>query len=156
MTQPPPPTLLYLMKQVELAVRARLDEITRPSGLTALQYTALTVLERHPDLTAAQALEQIRKTGRGKETLNIVYVVDPATGKLVDDLRLGAIVLADPDKKLTDLDDRQLVSLLATATRDEVIKAFEKYDRVALPVTNADGHMLGIITIDDEVATLLA
>jgi DNA-binding MarR family transcriptional regulator len=48
-----PPTLLYLMKQVELAVRARLDELVRPAGLTALQYTALTVLERHPDLTSA-------------------------------------------------------------------------------------------------------
>lgn len=52
--QPEPPTLLYLIKQVELAVRAGLDEVTRPEGLTALQYTALTVLERHPDLTAAQ------------------------------------------------------------------------------------------------------
>src|SRR5689334_2997554 len=46
-------TLLYLMKQVELAVRAELDDLTRPFGLTALQYTALTVLEQHPDLTAA-------------------------------------------------------------------------------------------------------
>src|SRR5450631_774009 len=50
----PPPTLLYVVKQVELAVRARLDEILRPVGLTVLQYTALTVLERHPDLTSAQ------------------------------------------------------------------------------------------------------
>ena len=48
-----PPTLLYLMKQVELAVRAGLDDLTRPFDLTALQYTALTVLERHSDLTAA-------------------------------------------------------------------------------------------------------
>ena len=53
MPDPAPPTLLYLMKQVELAVRAELDDLTRPVGLTALQYTALTVLERHPDLTAA-------------------------------------------------------------------------------------------------------
>jgi DNA-binding MarR family transcriptional regulator len=47
------PTLLYVMKQVELAVRSRLDELVRPAGLTALQYTALTVLERHPDLTSS-------------------------------------------------------------------------------------------------------
>lgn len=50
----PEPLLMYLIKQVELAVRARLDEIIRPSGLTALQYTALSVLERHPDLSTAQ------------------------------------------------------------------------------------------------------
>ena len=48
------PTLLYLMKEVELAIRARLDDMVRPAGLTALQYTAMTVLERHPDLTASR------------------------------------------------------------------------------------------------------
>jgi len=46
--------LLYLVKQVELAARARLDDIFRPIGLTALQYTALTVLERHDDMSSAQ------------------------------------------------------------------------------------------------------
>lgn len=47
-------TLLYLIKQVELAVRSQLDEAARAQGLTALQYTALTVLERHPELTSAE------------------------------------------------------------------------------------------------------
>lgn len=46
--------LLYLIKQVELAIRWRLDEMLRPAGLTALQYSVLTVLERHPNLTSAQ------------------------------------------------------------------------------------------------------
>jgi DNA-binding MarR family transcriptional regulator len=46
--------LLYLVKQVELAIRARLDDIFRPIGLTALQYTALTVLERHDNMSSAQ------------------------------------------------------------------------------------------------------
>jgi DNA-binding MarR family transcriptional regulator len=53
-TEAPQPTLLYVIKQVELAVRSRLDDMLRPAGLSALQYTALTVLERHPDLTSAQ------------------------------------------------------------------------------------------------------
>jgi DNA-binding MarR family transcriptional regulator len=48
------PMLLYLVKQVELAVRSHLDDLLRPAGLTALQYTALTVLERHSDLSSAQ------------------------------------------------------------------------------------------------------
>ena len=48
------PMLLYLVKQVELAIRAHLDALLRPAGLTALQYTALTVLERHPDISSAQ------------------------------------------------------------------------------------------------------
>ncbi|MBV9379585.1 MAG: MarR family transcriptional regulator [Streptosporangiaceae bacterium] len=50
----PEPMLLYLVKQVELAIRSHLDDLLRPIGLTPLQYTALTVLERHPDLSSAQ------------------------------------------------------------------------------------------------------
>ena len=46
-------TLLYLIKQVELAVRAELDRVAGAHDLTAVQYTALTVLERHPDMTSA-------------------------------------------------------------------------------------------------------
>lgn len=47
------PTLLYLIKQLELAVRSRLDEMLRPASITPLQYTALTVLERRSDLSTA-------------------------------------------------------------------------------------------------------
>ena len=53
-TESASPLLIYMVKQVELAVRARLDEIVRPAGLTALQYTALSVLERHTDMSSAQ------------------------------------------------------------------------------------------------------
>ena len=48
------PLLLYAVKQVELAVRAHLDELLKPAGVTALQYTALSVLERRGRLSAAQ------------------------------------------------------------------------------------------------------
>ncbi|MYS86277.1 MarR family winged helix-turn-helix transcriptional regulator [Embleya scabrispora] len=48
------PLLLYAVKQVELAVRAHLDELLRPAGITALQYTALTVLDRRDGLTSAE------------------------------------------------------------------------------------------------------
>src|SRR5918992_5587823 len=46
-------TLLYLIKQVELAVRQALDDVVATADLTTLQYTALTVLERHPGITSA-------------------------------------------------------------------------------------------------------
>lgn len=50
----PGPSLLYAVKQVELGVRAQLDEIVRPAGVTALQYTALSVLARRDGLTSAE------------------------------------------------------------------------------------------------------
>jgi len=107
------------------------------------EYVAL-----HPDMTAAEALQHIRQTGRGKETLNVLYIVD-GQGKLLEDLRLGSLVLADPAIKVSDIDDPPLVWVRATDDREEVLKIFEKYDRVALPVTDAEKNMLGIITVDD-------
>jgi DNA-binding MarR family transcriptional regulator len=47
-------SLLYLIKRTELAVRARLEELLKPAGITALQYTALTVLQRRDGISAAQ------------------------------------------------------------------------------------------------------
>jgi DNA-binding MarR family transcriptional regulator len=47
-------TLLYLIKQVELAVRQELDDVVATADLTTLQYTALTVLQRHPGITSAE------------------------------------------------------------------------------------------------------
>lgn len=46
-------SLLYLVKQVELAIRGHLDELLKPAGVTALQYTALTVLRHRDSLTSA-------------------------------------------------------------------------------------------------------
>jgi DNA-binding MarR family transcriptional regulator len=46
--------LLYLVKQVEQAIRAHLDDLFRPLGLTTAQYTALSVLERRDGLTSAE------------------------------------------------------------------------------------------------------
>lgn len=48
------PRLLYLVKQLEAAIRARLDVALRPRCITVTQYTALTVLAQHPDMSSAQ------------------------------------------------------------------------------------------------------
>lgn len=107
-----------------------------------------------PTMTASEALDYIRKKGRGSETLNVIYVVDEK-GRLLNDIKLATLVMAAPATKVQDLEDGQLYSLPATSDREEVVNAFKKYDRVALPVTDSQGVMLGIITVDDvlDVAT---
>lgn len=101
-----------------------------------------------PDWTVAQTMTYLRQHGTDRETLNVIYVTDEK-GKLLDDLRLSTLVLADPETKIDALNDRVLYSIPAMADREEVVAAFEKYDRVALPVTDSQGAMLGIITVDD-------
>lgn len=107
------------------------------------EYAAVT-----SDMTAAQALEHIRSTGRGKETLNIVYILDKQ-GRLLEDVRLGSLVMARPDLLAVHIDDRPLVTIGPNDNVDELVNIFEKYDRVALPVIDETGVMLGIVTVDD-------
>jgi magnesium transporter len=115
---------------------------------TAGRYMTPDYLSVRPEMTAAQALDCIRQNAKKSETLNVVYVTDDR-GFLLDDLRLATIVLARPDQPIRELNDRHLVSIPATAPREQVVAAFEKYDRVALPVTDSQGVLVGIITVDD-------
>src|SRR3954447_25991998 len=137
--------LLETLSPAELKVARQL--LGYPEG-TAGRYMTPEYVALPPDMTAREALEQVRRTGRGKETLSILYVVDK-DGKLLEDLRLGALVLADPATKVELIEDRPLVTVPATATGQDVVAAFERYDRNALPVIDGEGHMLGIITVDD-------
>lgn len=137
--------LLQVLSPTELqAVR---DLLGYPPG-TAGRYMTPQYVAIPTDMTAGEALAFIRQHGQGKETLNVVYLVDDK-GILRKDARLERIVLADPGVKVSDADQRPLVAVQATDDLEEVVKIFEKYDRVALPVIDAQGHMLGIITIDD-------
>ena len=101
-----------------------------------------------PDITAREALERIRKTGRGKETLAIIYIINEK-GKLLEDLRLGSLVLAEPETMIGDIEDRPVGVDPGDDERRGRGRAFERYDRVALPVVDNDGIMLGIVTHDD-------
>jgi magnesium transporter len=78
----------------------------------------------------------------------VIYVTDEK-GRLLDDVRLQSLVLAPPDKPIAEIEDRQLLSIPATADISEVVQTFEKYDRVVLPVTDSGGVLVGIITVDD-------
>ena len=101
-----------------------------------------------PSFTVQQALEHIRKFGRDSETLNVIYVVDNQW-KLLDDIRIKEIILASPEQSVAELCDNRVVSLGAYDDQEVAVKLFQDHDRVALPVTDTDGTLVGIVTVDD-------
>ena len=100
------------------------------------------------DYTVSQALEHIRKFGSDAETLNVIYIIDDQW-RLVDDIKIKVILLASPDQIISELTDNRFVSLNAYDDQEVAIKVFKDEDRVALPVVDTDGVLLGILTIDD-------
>ena len=101
-----------------------------------------------PSMLVKEALEEIRKNGRGKETIDVVYILAP-DGTLIDDLRLSSLVMADPDARVDQVNDTPLIVAHDTDTLDDVLAAFERYDRLALAVVDSGNKMVGILTIDD-------
>jgi DNA-binding MarR family transcriptional regulator len=127
------PSLLYLVKQLELSVRARLTDLVRPAGITALQYTALTVLERHDGLSTAQLarnsfvtaqamadmvatletrglIRRERNPGNRREML--IYLTDQGTALLKE---LAGPVRHLEEEMTHDLDPAHLREALTTA-----------------------------------------
>lgn len=100
------------------------------------------------DWTIKRSIEHIRKYGDIAETLNVIYVVDEKE-KLIDDLRLTQLILNDPEVTIGDIMDHNFEALFAYDDQEEAVKALSKYDRIALPVVDSDGVLLGIVTVDD-------
>lgn len=101
-----------------------------------------------PEWTIGKALEHLRHHGKDAETINTVYVVDDK-GKLIDDIRLRKLILAELSEAVASVMDQHFVSLSAYDDREYAAKQMQKYDRVALPVTDSEGVLLGIVTVDD-------
>lgn len=102
----------------------------------------------NPDWTIQQTLDFIRENGKNKETLNILYVVDEK-GKLIDDIKIRDILLAPLDSRISDLMDENYVALNVYDDQEKAVEMFRKYDRVALPVIDHSGNLIGIVTFDD-------
>lgn len=111
--------------------------------LATTDYVALRA-----DWTVGQALRHVRRFGKDSETINVIYIVD-RDWKLLDDLRLREILLADPETDIVSIMDHRFVALSATDDQETSVQIFRKYDRAALPVVDADGVLVGIVTVDD-------
>lgn len=100
--------------------------------------------------TVRRSMDHIREYGKSAETVNVIYVVDD-NEKLIDDLRLNQLILADPEATIESLMDESFEALSAFEDQEDAVKMLSKYDRVAMPVVDSDGILVGIVTVDDVI-----
>ena len=98
--------------------------------------------------TVKQVLAHIKKYGKKAETLNYIFIVD-GKNRLIDDLKIGEILLADDETKVSDLMDHNFVSLKTTVPIEGAFEIFDKYDRSTIPVITENNVLVGIVTFDD-------
>jgi DNA-binding MarR family transcriptional regulator len=97
--------LTYLVKRLEMAERARMDEVLRPLGVTLHQYTALSILERREGLSSAQLA---RRT----------YVTPQAMHQLVASMERDRLIERRPDRE-----NRRILRAWLTEHGAEVLRA---------------------------------
>lgn len=112
----------------------------------ALMTTEFAVLRKN--MTVAQAMLILRREAPDAETIYHAYVVD-LNRKLLGVVTLRELILADPEAYIKDLMVTEVVTANIDEDQEEVARIIARYDLLALPITDEQGTLLGIVTYDD-------
>jgi CBS domain-containing protein len=106
------------------------------------------------EMTAAMAIDLVRGSELGDQHVSIVCVVD-AVGKLIGTVSLAELVRADVQTRASDLVDASTPSVTPEAEVPEVARLMSDYNLIAMPVLDAEGRAVGIISVDDVLELLV-
>lgn len=134
-----------------LVVKAEREDIRKLVGYaegTAGALMSSDYATLRPDMTVPQAVEQVRLQAPSRETIYYIYVVDE-NHQLIGLVSLKDLILAKPGRKIRDIMHEDVISADVSDDQEPVAHKIEKYDLLAIPVTNGDRKLVGIITHDD-------
>lgn len=119
-------------------------------GIMTTDYVALW-----PELSVEQAIAELRRTAHERlfETIYYIYVV--AYERLVGVLSLRDLILSAPEKPISSVMTDNVVRVHPSTDQEQVASTMAKYDLSAIPVVDDQGHMLGVVTIDDVVDVVI-
>lgn len=136
-----------ILKVADPDSRRQINELLKYPEDSAGSIMTTEYVYFRPHDTVEEAMERIRAVGLVKETVYTCYVTD--CKRLVGVISLLDLVVADEETQIGDIMDANVISVNALLDREEVAKLFSKHDMAAVPVTDAEGRMVGIITFDD-------
>ncbi len=138
-------TLLHLLakKEREDILRLSSYEEDTAGAIMTSEYATLS-----PDLTVRQAIDKLRLEAPDKETIYYAYVIDEHR-RILGLVSLRKLIMARPGAKVEDIMRRDPVCANVHDDQEEVARQMAKYDVLAMPVTNGNDALVGIITFDD-------
>jgi magnesium transporter len=156
--------ILELDEPVRSDLLGRLDAETKASVGRLLSYPEETVgslmttefVSVPANWTVAQTLEHVRHVERTRETVYAIYLLDPRSKVLLRALPLRRLITADPDVTVLKAAPSRLpVTISPDASREEATRLISKYDLLAVPVVDATGQLVGIVTVDDVIDAIV-
>ncbi len=139
-----------VMERLEPSDRREIEQLMSHDEETAGGLMQAELFKVRSDWTVEKVLQVLRRFGKEIENLNYVYVVDDED-LLVGAFSLHALLFAQPEVVVGALADREFPRALAGQDQEDVVRIFEKFDVLALPVVNEAGELVGRITADDVI-----
>lgn len=118
-------------------------------GIMTTEYACL-----EEDLTVGEVMKQLREIAKDVETIYYVYIVSK-NGDLTGVVSLRDILLAETDKKVSEVMISPVITVDILEDQEEVAQKIAKYNLLALPVVEDENRMKGIITVDDAIDIVL-
>ena len=137
-----------ILKHSDPETRKSINEILKyPEDSTgSIMTTEFVDLKEY--MTVEDAFKRIRRTGPDKETINVCYVIDDGR-HLLGVLSIRTLLLAEDDDIISDIMERNFISVQTLDDQETTARALSKYDFLALPVVDTENRLVGIVTVDD-------
>ena len=143
-----------ILKQADPEMRKSINQILRypensAGSLMTTEYVAL-----RPEMTVEEAILRIRRQGVDKETIYTCYVTEGR--KLIGLVTVKDLLLTDDDEtRVKDIMLTNLISITTHTDQEEVVRMFDKYNFLALPVVDGENRLVGIVTFDDAMDVMV-
>jgi CBS domain-containing protein len=152
--QMPDERAMELLGKMEPEERADVQELLAYPEDTAGGLMTTEYIELKETMTAQQVIERLRELAPDEGVAYYLYVTDESE-RLVGVLPLRSLVVAAPEQRISELMDRDVVSVTLETRGPEVAQAMSKYNLFALPVVDKEGKLQGIVTVDDVMEAVL-
>ncbi|WP_101064852.1 magnesium transporter, partial [Xanthomonas phaseoli] len=109
------------------------------------------------DWTVGRTLQHIREVERSRETVYAIYLLDPYTRVLQQVVTMRRLITGAPEAPILEVAQvNPPVTVDPALDQEEVARLIRRHDLLAIPVVDARGHVLGIVTVDDVLDALIA
>lgn len=130
--------------------RKIINELLKYPDATAGSLMTTEVIDLKETMTVGKAFETIRKKGVQRETVYNCYILSKKR-ELLGVIDIKDLLISERDVLLKDIMDTNVISVNTQEDQEEVVKIFDKYDLIAVPVVDNENKLVGIITIDDAI-----
>ncbi|MBQ6895196.1 MAG: magnesium transporter, partial [Clostridia bacterium] len=142
-----------ILRFTDSETRRSINEILKYPEDSAGSIMTTEYVRFKKNMNVSQAIAHIRSTGLDKETIYTCYVTD-LNNKLIGTVSAKTLLLSDPEDIIENIMETNVIYFTTSEDQEEVAKAFDKYNFMAIPVVDEETRLLGIVTFDDAIDVL--